>query len=129
MPVGCRPLVACIAEQIPSGKKNGNANRLCGVAGCDEYVVEEAELGGVGKPHGMARPCGCGASKQRARILRKGDKVLVVGGVRYREYEDEVSSGKTKIDVKKRLAEIHASGIERLYKAEKAEAAEGGAIE
>ena len=67
--------------------------------------------------------------KQAARLnLSKGDKVLVVGEIRYREYDDEVSSGKTKIDVKKRLAEIHASGIERLYKAEKAEAAEGGAI-
>jgi len=68
--------------------------------------------------------------KQAARLnLSKGDKVLVVGEIRYREYEHEVSSGKTKIDVKKRLAEIHASGIERLYKPEKAETAEGGAIE
>lgn len=64
-------------------------------------------------------------AKQAARLnLSKGDKVLVVGEIRYREYEDEVTKGKTKIDVKKRLAEIHASGIERLYKAEKAGAAE-----
>ncbi|HXR74792.1 MAG TPA: single-stranded DNA-binding protein [Bryobacteraceae bacterium] len=63
--------------------------------------------------------------KQAARLnLSKGDKVLIVGEIRYREYEDEVSTGKTKVDVKKRLAEIHASGVERLYKAEKAEAAE-----
>ena len=63
--------------------------------------------------------------KQATRLsLSKGDKVLVVGEIRYREYEDEVSKGKTKIDVKKRLAEIHALGVERLYKAEKAEAAE-----
>ena len=63
--------------------------------------------------------------KQAARLnLGKGEKVLVVGEIRYREYEDEVSKGKTKVDVKKRLAEIHASGVERLYKAEKAEAAE-----
>jgi len=63
--------------------------------------------------------------KESARLnLSKGDKVLVVGEIRYREYEDEVSKGKTKIDVKKRLAEIHASGVERLYKAEKAEATE-----
>jgi single-strand DNA-binding protein len=58
------------------------------------------------------------------RNLSKGDKVLVVGEIRYREYEDEVSKGKTKIDVKRRLAEIHASGVERLYKAERAETAE-----
>jgi len=59
--------------------------------------------------------------KQAARLnLGNGDKVLVVGEIRYREYEDEVSKGKTKVDVKKRLAEIHASGVERLYKAEKA---------
>src|SRR2546430_7909136 len=59
--------------------------------------------------------------KQAARLhLSKGDKVLVVGEIRYREYEDEVSKGKTKIEVKKRLAEIHASGVERLCKAEKA---------
>lgn len=54
----------------------------------------------------------------------KGDKVLVVGEIRYREYEDEVNAGTTKVDVKKRLAEIHASGVERLYKAEKTAAAE-----
>jgi single-strand DNA-binding protein len=63
--------------------------------------------------------------KQAARQnLSKGDKVLVVGEIRYREYEDEVNTGKTKVDGKKRLAEIHASGVERLYKAEKAGAAE-----
>ena len=63
--------------------------------------------------------------KQAARLtLSKGDKVLVIGEIRYREYDDEVSKGKTKIEVKKRLAEIHASGVERLYKAEKAEATE-----
>lgn len=45
--------------------------------------------------------------------------MLVVGELRYRDYEDEVSKGKTKIEVKRRLAEIHASGVERLYKAEK----------
>jgi single-strand DNA-binding protein len=68
--------------------------------------------------------------KQAARLnLTKGDKVLVVGEIRYREYEDEVSQSKTKIGITRRIAEIHASGVERLYKAEKAEAAEGGAIE
>jgi single-stranded DNA-binding protein len=61
--------------------------------------------------------------------LTKGDKVLVVGEIRYREYEDEVSQSKTKIGITRRIAEIHASGVERLYKAEKAEAAEGGAVE
>ena len=62
--------------------------------------------------------------KKAARLnLSKGDKVLVVGEIRYHEYEDEVSKGKTKIEVKKRIAEIHASGVERL-KAEKEEAAE-----
>jgi len=63
--------------------------------------------------------------KQAVRLhLSKGDKVLIVGEIRYREYEDEVNNGNTKVDVKKRLAEIHASGVERLYKAEKAGAAE-----
>jgi single-strand DNA-binding protein len=63
--------------------------------------------------------------KQASRLnLSKGDKVLVVGEIRYREYEDEVSKGKTKIDVKRRLAEIHASSVEQLYRTEKAEAAE-----
>jgi single-strand DNA-binding protein len=56
--------------------------------------------------------------------LSKGDKVLVVGEIRYREYDDEIDNGKGKIEVKRRLAEIHAAGIERLYKAEKTEAAE-----
>jgi single-strand DNA-binding protein len=63
--------------------------------------------------------------KQVTRLdLNKGDKVLATGEIRYREYEDEVRKGKTKIDVKKRLAEIHASGVERWYKAEKTEPAE-----
>jgi len=58
--------------------------------------------------------------KQAKRLdLSKGDKMLVVGEIRYREYDDEISKGKSKIDVKKHLAEIHASGVERLYKAEK----------
>jgi single-strand DNA-binding protein len=56
--------------------------------------------------------------------LSKGDKVLVVGEIRYREYDDEIDNGKTKIEVKRRRAEIHAAGVERLYKAEKTEAAE-----
>jgi single-strand DNA-binding protein len=63
--------------------------------------------------------------KQATRLnLSRGDKVLVIGEIRYREYDDEVSNGKTKIEVTKRLAEIHASDVERLYKAEKTEAAE-----
>ena len=63
--------------------------------------------------------------KQAARLhLSKGDKVLVIGEIRYREYDDEVGNGQTKIEVTRRVAEIHASGVERLYKAEKAEAAE-----
>ena len=63
--------------------------------------------------------------KQAARLnLSKGDKVLVVGAIRYREYEDQASKGETKIDVKKRLAEIHAFGVEWLCKAEKAGAPE-----
>ena len=42
-------------------------------------------------------------AKQAARLnLNKGDKVLVTGEIRYGEYEDEVSKGQTKIDVKKR---------------------------
>jgi single-strand DNA-binding protein len=61
--------------------------------------------------------------KQADRLnLHKGDKVLVVGELRYREYDDEVANGKAKVDVKKRMAEIHAAGIERLFKPEKAEA-------
>ncbi len=56
--------------------------------------------------------------------LSKGDKVLVVGEIRYREYDDEVTNGKAKVDVTRRIAEIHASGVERLYKAEKAETVE-----
>ena len=52
-------------------------------------------------------------------MFGKGDKVLVIGEIRYREYDDEVTKGKTKIEVRKRMAEIHAAGVERLYKAEK----------
>lgn len=58
--------------------------------------------------------------KQAGRLnVSKGDKVLVIGEIRYREYDDEVTKGKTKIEVRKRMAEIHAAGVERLYKAEK----------
>jgi single-strand DNA-binding protein len=60
--------------------------------------------------------------KQASRLtVNKGDKVLVIGEIRYREYDDEVAKGKTKIEVKRRMAEIHAAGVERLYKAEKAD--------
>jgi single-stranded DNA-binding protein len=76
----------------------------------------------VGNPHGVA-PSSCIGQATRLN-LSKGDKVLIVGEIRYREYEDKVSKGKSKVDVKKRVAEIHASGVERLYKAERAEAAE-----
>jgi single-strand DNA-binding protein len=63
--------------------------------------------------------------KQANRLtVSKGDKVLVIGEIRYREYDDEVAKGKTKIEVKMRMAEIHAAGVERLYKAEKADAGE-----
>ena len=63
--------------------------------------------------------------KQASRLtLSKGDKVSVIGEIRYREYHDEVARGKTKIEVKRRMAEIHAAGVERLYKAEKADVGE-----
>lgn len=64
-------------------------------------------------------------SRQATRLnLKKSDRVLVIGEIRYREYDDEVAQGQAKVTVKKRMAEIHASGIVRLYKAEKTEGAE-----
>jgi single-strand DNA-binding protein len=107
----------------PERKENGNGNSylVLSVATTTSWKKPNAEewenrtewhrVVVWGKPAGRLK-------------LSKGDKVLVVGELRYREYEDEVSKGKTKIEVKKRLAEIHASAVERLYKAEKAEAAE-----
>lgn len=71
----------------------------------------------------MAPGCGLGQTSELLN-LSKGDKVLVVGEIRYREYDDEVSKGKTRIEVKKRLSEIHTSRVERLYKPEKPEASE-----
>jgi single-strand DNA-binding protein len=56
--------------------------------------------------------------------LHKGDRVLVLGEIRYRDYESDVSDGTNTVDVKKRVVEIHASGVERLYKAEKQEGVE-----
>jgi single-stranded DNA-binding protein len=72
----------------------------------------------VGNAHGVAPRRRLGQQSSRLSV-NKGDKVLVIGEIRYREYDDEVTKGKTKIEVRKRMAEIHAVGVERLHKAEK----------
>ena len=53
----------------------------------------------MGNPHQWHRVVVWG--KQASRLtVSKGEKVLVIGEIRYREYDDEVTKGKTRIEVK-----------------------------
>ena len=49
-----------------------------------------------------------------AKTLKKGERILVTGKLRTREYDKEIGKGKSKTDVTMYVTEVHATRLQRM---------------
>jgi single-strand DNA-binding protein len=49
-----------------------------------------------------------------AKTLKKGERILVTGKLRTRDYDKQIGKGKSKTDVTIYVTEVHATGLQRM---------------